>query len=141
MNLLHDLKYKSKHLIYKFNPGKGSYQNSVGHICTFKSISKRPGEIVVEVARLNDLLDKVCRVGNEYFAYQIFTVVSTGFMTILFNCYYILDVFIQITKNISRDENSFIWYFSIQAVFYLVEILILVEMSTKLIDEVILSVR
>lgn len=100
------------------------------------AIYKNPEDVIKTIMKINDALSEACERANGFFSYHVVIIVSIAFFAILFDLYYLLDIFIEHSKDHHQTDIFFISFFTAQLVYYVMIIFLLVQGSTRIMVEV-----
>lgn len=109
---------------YKFDFGK------IGNLL------KTPETTVSEIGKVIDMNRDACKIYNEYFGFQMVTILVVSSVTILFDCYYLLNEIEFDRFTGSNSDVKCMIFFTLQLFYYVIEILIIARLCTELVEEV-----
>lgn len=95
------------------------------------TVKNNPLRALKRFSKVHNLICDACDVIEDYFQYQILTIVMTSFILILFGAYYILEVAIgwgQIESKFHKEE--FLGFFGLEMVLYAIITLFIIESSS-----------
>lgn len=106
-----------------------------------KSSSEHPNKsnelITIETAcRIHEDLCDACFITEEYFSVVMLTIVTIGFLIIVFNAYYVLEVLFRHGGNIDTETMSFIVFLVYQMFIHGLGLLSIVQNSSAVFEEV-----
>lgn len=87
----------------------------------------------------NDLCD-TCMIAEEYFALKMLTIVGIGFLIIVFNLYYVMEIaFGQIPDEFAAESYKFLIFLMFQVLMNIMGILCIIHSSCAITNEVKIS--
>uniref|UniRef100_A0A1B0A5U7 Gustatory receptor n=1 Tax=Glossina pallidipes TaxID=7398 RepID=A0A1B0A5U7_GLOPL len=98
--------------------------------------SKSPCEIVQESMEIHQLICEAASMANKYFTCQLLTIISTAFLIIVFDAYYVLETLLGKSRRESKFKTiEFVTFFSCQMILYVIAIISVVEGSNRTIKK------
>lgn len=113
-----------------------SSTKSAGH--SSSSDQNKTNELLtIETAcRIHEDLCDACFITEEYFSVVMLTIVTIGFLIIVFNAYYVLEVLFRHGGNIDTETTSFIVFLVYQMFIHGLGLLSIVQNSSAVFEEV-----
>lgn len=98
---------------------------------------RKLGDVVKDVCGIHDDLSDTCLLAEEYFALKMLTIVGIGFLIIVFNLYYVMEIaFGQIPAEFQNESYKFLIFLIFQVAMNILGILCIIQSSCAISDEV-----
>ncbi|XP_037033694.1 putative gustatory receptor 28b isoform X2 [Bradysia coprophila] len=93
-------------------------------------------EVVKDVCGIHDDLSDTCLLAEEYFALKMLTIVGIGFLIIVFNLYYVMEIaFGQIPDEFQEESYKFLIFLVFQVAMNILGILCIIQSSCAISNE------
>lgn len=94
-------------------------------------------EVIKDVCSIHDDLCDTCFIAEEYFALKMLTIVGIGFLIIVFNLYYVMEIaFGQIPDEFEDESYKFLIFLIFQVCMNILGILCIIQSSCAISNEV-----
>lgn len=94
-------------------------------------------EVIKDVCSIHDDLCDTCFIAEEYFALKMLTIVGIGFLIIVFNLYYVMEIaFGQIPDEFQDESFKFLIFLIFQVGMNILGILCIIQSSCAISNEV-----
>lgn len=100
------------------------------------SDDEKTAEIVSEACNIHEELCDACYITEEYFSVVMLTIITIGFLIIVFNAYYVLEVAFRHNGNVDVETKSFIIFLVYQMFIHALGLLCIIQNSSAVIEEV-----
>lgn len=93
-------------------------------------------DIIRSACNIHEELCDACYIAEEYFSVVMLTIITIGFLIIVFNAYYVLEVTFRHTGEIDTETLSFIIFLVYQMFIHGLGLLCIVQNSSAVSEEV-----
>lgn len=92
--------------------------------------------IINEACNIHEELCDACFITEDYFSVVMLTIITIGFLIIVFNAYYVLEVAFRHNGNVDTETQSFIIFLVYQMFIHALGLLCIIQNSSGVIEEV-----
>lgn len=101
---------------------------------------RKLAEVVKDACSIHDDLCDTCFIAEEYFALKMLTIVAIGFLIIVFNLYYVMEIaFGQVPDEFKAESFKFLIFLVFQVGMNILGILCIIQSSCAISTEVNIS--
>lgn len=97
---------------------------------------KEASTIISEACSIHEELCDACYITEEYFSVVMLTIITIGFLIIVFNAYYVLEVAFRHNGNVDIETQSFIIFLVYQMFIHALGLVCIIQNSSGVIEEV-----
>lgn len=118
------------------NPSK-TFKDSPDHSTADLLAERKLVEVVKDVCSIHDDLCDTCFIAEEYFSLKMLTIVGIGFLIIVFNLYYVMEIaFGQVPVEFQDESYKFLIFLIFQVCMNILGILCIIQSSCAISNEV-----